>query len=185
MKFLEKITLIIYSNIMLIISIILCLLIFRWLDYNVISNICYKAITLETPSNIILAISVVFILLSIKCIFFTSTNKEEKAKQGILLENQNGKLMISQETIENLVNTVVKGFESAEDVTTKIAVDKENNLIVYVNMVVSPNAVIKELSTNLQSKIKEAVKKASDLEVKEVNIKVKNIAPKQNETSNN
>ena len=93
--------------------------------------------------------------------------------------------MISQETIENLVNTVVKGFESAEDVTTKIAVDKENNLIVYVNMVVSPNAVIKELSTNLQSKIKEAVKKASDLEVKEVNIKVKNIAPKQNETSNN
>ena len=87
MKFLEKITLIIYSNIMLIISIILCLLIFRWLDYNVISNICYKAITLETPSNIILAISVIFILLSIKCIFFTSTNKEEKAKQGILLEN--------------------------------------------------------------------------------------------------
>ena len=39
------------------------------------------------------------------------------------------------------------------------------------------NAVIKELSTNLQNKIKDTIKKASDLEVKEVNIKVKNIEP--------
>ena len=44
-------------------------------------------------------------------------------------------------------------------------------------MTVKENAIIKELSTNLQSKIKDSIKKATDLEVKEVNIKVKNIEP--------
>ena len=36
MKFIEKITLIIYSNIMLILSIILCLLVFGWLDIGIV-----------------------------------------------------------------------------------------------------------------------------------------------------
>ena len=179
MKVLEKITLIIYANIMLIISIIACLLIFGWLEYDVMLNLCERALTLDVPSKIILGCSVVFILLSLKCIFFSSSDSEEKSKQGILLQNDNGKLMISQETIENLVNSTAKDFENAEGISTKIALDKENNLIVYVNLVVTPNAVIKELSTNLQTKIKTTVKQATDLEVKEVNIKVKNIAPKQ------
>ena len=43
------------------------------------------------------------------------------------------------------------------------------------------NAVIKELSANLQEKIKDKIKKATDLEVKEVNITVKKVAPKQTE----
>ena len=45
------------------------------------------------------------------------------------------------------------------------------------NLSVKENAVIKELSTNLQTKIKTTIKKTSDLEVKEVNIKVKDIEP--------
>lgn len=181
MKILEKITLIIYSCIMLILSLILCLLVFGWLDFSVMSNLCYRALTNEIPSNVILVLSVIFILLSIKCIFFGSPGKEEKTKQGILLENENGKLMISQETIENLVNSVANGFESAEEISTKVALDNENNLIIYINMTVSPNAVIKELSKNLQAKIKDAIKRAADLDVKEVNIKVRNIAPKPKE----
>ena len=48
---------------------------------------------------------------------------------------------------------------------------------VFVNLSVRENAIIKELSTNLQNKIKETIKKSSDLDVKEVNIKVKNIEP--------
>ena len=39
MKVLEKIALIIYSNIILILSIILCLLIFGWLDIDVVGNV--------------------------------------------------------------------------------------------------------------------------------------------------
>ncbi len=179
MKTLEKITLIIYSNIILILSIILCLLIFGWLDMSLIGDISYKLIVGETSSKILLGLGIVFILLSTKCIFFDSTSKEElKERQGVLLENESGKLMISKETIENLVNSVALNFQSAEEVTTKVELDKENNVKVYVNLIISSDAIIKDLSANLQTKIKEKVKRATDLEVKEVNIAVKKVAAK-------
>ena len=178
MRKLEKLSLILFSTIMLIISVVLCLTIFGWLDYRFVEDALEIAIKNEVTSKILLTLSIIFILLSIKCIFFDSSAKDdEENKKGILLENSNGKLLITRETIENLVNGVVKGFDSAEDVTTKIELDKENNLNVFVNLTVKENAVIKVLSTNLQNKIKDTIKKASDLEVKEVNIKVKNIEP--------
>ena len=49
-----------------------------------------------------------------------------------------------------------------------------------MNLDVKENANIKELSTNLQTKIKATIKNTSDLEVKEVNIKVKDIEPARN-----
>lgn len=180
MKILEKITLIIYSNIMLILSVILCLLIFGWLDIGLVGGMVYKMILGDTSSKILLGLGVIFILLSIKCIFFDSTSKEEiKERQGVLLENESGKLMISKETIENLVNSVALNFQSAEEVTTRVELDKENNVKVYVNLIISSDAIIKDLSANLQTKIKEKIKRATDLEVKEVNITIKKVAPKQ------
>lgn len=182
MKILEKITLIIYSNIILILSIILCLLIFNWLDISLVENIINSLIIGETSSKILLGLSVVFILLSIKCIFFDSTSKEEiKERQGVLLQNESGKLLISKETIENLVNSVALNFQNAEDVTTRVELDSENNVKVYVNLIVNEEAIIKELSSKLQQKIKEKVKTATDLDVKEVNITVKKVAAKTEE----
>ena len=180
MKFLEKIALVIYSNIILILSIVLCLLIFGWLDMNLIGNIIYKVIVGDVSSKILLGISVVFILLSIKCIFSDSTSKgKTNEEQGVLLENENGKLMISKETLENLVNSVALNFEGTEQVTTRVELDRENNVMVYVNLMVGSNVIIKELSANLQTKIKEKIKTATDLDVKEVNITVKKVAPKE------
>ena len=182
MKILEKITLIIYSNIILILSIILCLLIFNWLDISLVENIINSLIIGEISSKILLGLSVVFILLSIKCIFFDSTSKEEiKERQGVLLQNESGKLLISKETIENLVNSVALNFQNAEDVTTRVELDSENNVKVYVNLIVNEEAIIKELSSKLQQKIKEKIKTATDLDVKEVNITVKKVAAKTEE----
>ena len=180
MKILEKITLIIYSNIMLVLAVILSLLVFGWLDIKLVGDIVTKIVVGETSGKIVLGLSVVFILLSIKCIFFDSTSREQiKERQGVLLENENGKLMISKETIENLVNSVALNFQSAEDVTTRVVLDKENNVNVFVNLIVNEEAIIKDLSANLQARIKEKVKTATDLEVKEVNITVKRVASTQ------
>lgn len=176
MKVIEKITLVLFSSIMLILSVIFCLVIFGWLDTEFIGNLVNTSLANGVTSKVLLGINIIFILLAIRCIFFDSSSKEkEEYKNGILLENSNGKLLITKETIENLVNGVVKGFDSAEDVTTKIELDNENNVKVFVNLTVKENAVIKELSTNLQNRIKETIKRSSDLEVKEVNIKVRNI----------
>lgn len=176
MKIIDKITLIIYSCLMLIVSIIACLLIFGWFDMNIAMNFLRSSLQGDLSSKIILGVSIVFILLSVKCIFFGSSSKQTDNGQGVLLENDNGKLMISKSTLENLVNSVAIGFESTQDVTTRVELDEENNVNVYVYLVVSPNAVIKELSSDMQKQIKAKIKSATDLEVKEVNIKVKDVA---------
>ena len=178
MKILDRIGLALFSSLMLIISIIVCLMIFGWLSVDLVHELVVMAINDSVSSNIMLGLSIAFILLAIKCIFFDSSSKQEMDyKNGILLENSDGKLLITKDTIENLVNSVVKGFDSAENVTTRVELDNENNVTVFVNFSVKENAVIKELSTNLQTKIKTTIKKTSDLEVKEVNIKVKDIEP--------
>ncbi|MBQ3414911.1 MAG: alkaline shock response membrane anchor protein AmaP [Clostridia bacterium] len=181
MKVLEKITLIIYSMLMLAISVIVCLLIFGWIDIKFAGEFCKDILVGDLSSKIVLGVSVFFILLSIKTIFFgsrTSGNSSDNM-QGIVLENENGKLMISKETLENLVNSTAKQFQNAQEVITKVSLDKENNVRVYATLVVNSNVVIKDLSANLQERIKQRIKQATDLEVKEVNIRVKNIAQQQ------
>lgn len=179
MKILEKITLIIYSNIMLILSILACVLVFGWVDIDLLGGVIKTVLQDDLSGKIVLGISIIFILLSIKCVFFDSTSKEQiKERQGVLLENESGKLMISKETLENLVNSVAMNFESTQDVITRVELDKDNNVKVYANLIVTSDAVIKDLSANLQNKVKEKIKSATDLDVKEVNITVKKVAPK-------
>ncbi len=103
---------------------------------------------------------------------------------GILLENEAGKLLISKDTIENLVNSVAKGFENTQSVTTKVIVDSENQLKVFVTLMVLPNTVINELSMNLQSRIKEVVKNVADLDVKSIDIRIKNITTPEDKMEN-
>lgn len=176
MKALDKIGLIIFSCLMLLLSVIVCILIFGWLPMDTAGYVVKAIITDTYASKILLVISVFFILLAIKCIFFSSDeNVINGVKDGILLQNTDGKLVISKETLEELVNNIVRGFDSAQNVSSKIVLDDEKNLIVHVILDVKENAVIKELSNNLQTKIKSAIKKSSDLEVKEVNVSIRNL----------
>ena len=117
-------------------------------------------------------------LLALKAIFWTTPSTEQKEVKGgrdVLLKNDSGRLMISMATIESLVISVVSQFNSVEDAKANIVVDEENNLSVLVNLVVEKSVIIKDLSLEIQNKIKEAIKKTSDLEVKEVNVRIKNV----------
>lgn len=184
MKILDKIALVIYSLIILAIAVISSMLVFGWLAPELVGNTIMSIIKGEKTSIALLVVNVIFILLSIKCIFFRKSDKNVKPEdQGILLQNENGKLIISKDTIENLVNNIIPQFESVEGATSSIALNSENNLVINLNLTVGENVVIKELSANLQEKIKTAVKTALDLEVKEVNIKIKNYARKKENTT--
>ena len=181
MKVLDKIGLAVFSILVLIFSIIICLLIFGWLDLNSVHTFMETALKDQVTTNIMLVCSLLFIVLSIKCIFFSSEDEIVNGiKDGILMKNADGELVISKVTLEELVTNVAKGFDSAQNVVSKIVLDEEKKLLVYVTLNVKENAVIKELSTNIQTKVKDAIKKASDLEVKEVNVSIRNLQTEDN-----
>lgn len=183
MKILERLALIIFSIIILILAVGSCLVVFDLLELEKIAEYLNDVIENETVARVVVISSVICILLAIKALFFPSRiKKKEEIKSGVLLENKDGRLLISKDTIENLIVSVVKSFKDAMDVQTKVYLDSENNITVFISLLVNENAVIKELSSNIQTKIKETVKRNTDLDVNQININVKNI---ENDKSDN
>lgn len=178
MKFLDKFALKIFSIIILVISIVIILVITGILPISVITSELMFLTDIGANLKIALVIAFIFILLSLKGLFFTSKTNDD-GKEGIILENNSGKLVISKESLQNLIASVVKEIPGADSISSKTILDKNRNLIVYVTTTVSRDVMIKDISTELQEKIKEALKKTADLEVKEVNIKIKNITSKK------
>lgn len=175
MKALERFALVLFANVVLIISILLCIMIFGWVEPANVGNVISSWIAGETSSKIILGACILFIILCIRCIFFDKSSAEEgRNRQGVLMQNENGKLMISKETLENIVSSVAKQYKEAQEINTSVELDRENNLNVSANIIVTDDSTIKDLSLNLQKEIKDKIKKSTDLDVKEVNIKIKN-----------
>ena len=54
---------------------------------------------------------------------------------------------------------------------------KQNSLL----HIITKDVIIKDLTLNMQNRIKEAIKKTSDLEVNEVNVRIKNIVGSESE----
>lgn len=183
MKILDRIGLTLFSIIILLVSLTICITICGWLDIDVIQDALKYVLTNTIPARVTIIISVILGILAIKCIFFNSFTKDaDRTKAGILLENENGKLLVSKDTIENLANSVINNFPSAENVTTRVDADATNNLSIFVTLSVYSDAVIKDLTTKIQKDVKETIKNSIDLDIKEVNVKIKNITPRKEET---
>ena len=172
MKKLDKVILVLFSVLMLLQAVFVMCMVVGWIKLSTAGSFINLALINKDSSRIILGVEIVLALLAIKCIFLD---------KGILMQNDNGKLLISKQTIENIVLAVAKGFESVTNITASVDLDTLNNLIININLSVGKDVIIKELTLNMQNKVKEAIKKTSDLEVKAVNVKIKDIVL-ENET---
>ncbi len=139
----------------------------------------YYALIATDKDVIIASIGILALLfiLALKGFLFQSKTKKDKT-DGILLENNNGKLLISRETLENLVRDISKKIEGTESIYSKIYLDENNEIVVNINAIVYQDAVIKEVTKKMQEDIKHAIKQASDLEVSEVNVNIERISSK-------
>lgn len=178
MKVLDRINLVIFSVIVLIMALITCVLISGWLELEVVFDVVETILSNKIGGPISLGVSIILAILALKSIFFNSYSKEKSA-EGILMQNENGKLLVSKDTIENLATAVVKNYDSIENSSTKVDVDTENKISLFITLSVYSEAVIKDVAAKIQTNIKEEIKKSLDLEIKEVNIRIKNINPKK------
>ena len=82
MKILDKITLILFSLIILVISIITVLLIFGLISFSTIAALFANLIANSMATNIAIGLLIVCILLSVKAIFFGSNVKTNTGMNG-------------------------------------------------------------------------------------------------------
>lgn len=179
MKILDRIGLVLFSLIILLLSVAVCVVATGVIELDLVNEGLDFLVNDEIASKIAIGVSVVLILLALKCIFFSGTSKSSKGKTGILLQNDSGKLLVSRDTIESLANSVVKNFDAAQNVVTRVEVDEQSNLKIFITLFVLPNAVIKDITAQIQKDIKTTIKNSLDLEVKEINVNIKNITPKK------
>ena len=183
MKILEKFVLILYSFLVLVISVVLCLVIFKIIDIETINN-CIKYMLEDSTILItVLASSIVCILLYIRCLFFRKRKEIKKSDAtDILLENESGRLLISKRAIENAVRNVVNNaVKDTKDCKVIVDIDPANYLSVYVSILLNNNLKIRDMTLDLQLKIKSQIKDDFDLDVKQVNIKIDSVEEKENE----
>lgn len=183
MKILEKFVLILYSFLVLVISVVVCLVIFKIIDIETINN-CIKYMLEDSTILItVLASSIVCILLSIRCLFFRKRKEIKKSDAtDILLENESGRLLISKRAIENAVKNVVNNaVKDTKDCKVIVDIDPANYLSVYVSILLNNNLKIRDMTLDLQLKIKSQIKDDFDLDVKQVNIKIDSVEEKENE----
>lgn len=176
MKFFDKLGLAIFSAIVLIISITLCLIGFGWIEPSVYSILISKAYASQTGTYVLIGSCTVLALLAIKCLFFTDmTSKDDDEEgSGILLQNEDGRLLITADTLRNMVEGVITDFDEITDSITRINITKENDVIIEISIDVLRGTVIKDVTSRLQTKVKKEIKAATDLEIKYVNVKVRN-----------
>lgn len=176
MKFFDKLGLAIFSAIVLIISITLCLIGFGWIEPSVYSILISKAYASQTGTYVLIGACTVLALLAIKCLFFTdmTSKDDEEEGSGILLQNEDGRLLITADTLRNMVEGVITDFDEITDSITRINITKENDVIIEISIDVLRGTVIKDVTSRLQTKVKKEIKAATDLEIKYVNVKVRN-----------
>ena len=183
MSLFQKIVSVTLASIVLFVSVVSMLTLGGILAPDLGSNIMEDILEGEFWSKIFFAIFVILSIFSIKEIAFGEKVSKE-GKEGIILENESGKLIISKESLESLIAGVGKEIEGIESVSSRTFIDTEKNVVVEVNVVVGREVVLKEISTILQNNIKLALKQTADLDVKFVNIKVKNISNKKSKKNN-
>lgn len=178
MTLFQKIVSVTFASIVLFISVVMMFTLGGILAPDLGSNIMENILDGDFLSKIFFAIFAILAIFAVKEIAFGEKVSRE-GKEGLILENDSGKLIISKESLESLVAGVGKEIDGVESVTSRTFIDTEKNVIVEVNVVVGREVVIKEISTELQKRIKLALKQTTDLDVKFVNIKIKNISNKK------
>lgn len=184
MKLVDKVIYFIFSVIILAIVVVMFTVILNIGGvvnpvFNFISNIPNMSFTQEQMTYIVI-IEILLFVMTIKGILFQS--KLEENKDAIILENNSGKLIISRKTLENLVKDISNGVQGVENSFARVNVSKDTELIISIDIVVKEGS-IKDITKKLQEDVKIAIKKASDLNVAEVNVNIKNIK-KINESNN-
>lgn len=180
MKAFKKLSLILFSICLFAISIFVFLITIQVIDSEELVSIA------ETLNEYAAVVVIGCILMCVWTAFVTfKRSSRTSADNGILLENEHGTLLITKDSITNLIESVVNKNNDIRANNVKIEFNEDNDLIVNVVVEVKDSTIIKDISAKLQESIKLVIKKSTDLDVREVNIKIKDVDAEKKESSNN
>ncbi len=148
------------------------------LNYQLIPGLL---ITVALPGwlgeNLMLVVGVVLLLIALILISI-GLRSRKKVGNAVLKGSEHGEVLVSLNTVENMVLRVVQQTEGIKDVSRQVA-STPDGLVVKVRVQVLPDVSIPGVSGELQSKIKEYLEEMTGITVRDVKVLIENIASDQ------
>lgn len=174
MKYLDKLINFIFSLVILIVSAVIVLVTAGLVEEDLVHNFISNNVFSETNNTLTCIIAIVTFFAALKTTVFLSKTSFKK-KSTIMVDTNQGRIQIAQETIENTAKNVARNHEEVKDLQVRMI--KENRKInIYMSLLVYPHTNIIELSSKVQDEVKEAIHSTTGVKVNNVDIKIKNIA---------
>lgn len=182
MKYLDKLINFIFSLAVLIVSAIIVLVTAGLVEEELIHNFISNNIFSEANNTLTCIIAIVTFFAALKTTVFLSMTNVKK-KSTIMVDTNQGRIQIAQETIENTAKNVARSHEEVKDLQVRMVKEKRK-VNVYMSLLVYPHTNIIELSSKIQDEVKDAIHSTTGVKVNNVDIKIKNIAEGRNVAKN-
>lgn len=171
MKFFERFLLVIFSILIIILSICLVLYSTNMINISNILNIANEWILNNKIAIVI--IGTIFALFGLIGLFSSSYNSDN-AKPGLALKGDKGTVYMTRETFDNIILAVTRNYAELRNVKVETDISEEGiSCTVYANIL--PDTVVPTLTSKLQENIKATILKQTTIDIKEANIKIRGV----------
>lgn len=171
MKGLEKFLLVVFSIIVIVISMLIILTVADVINLNSYVNYLIELISYNKVLTI--ALCGIFVLLALTAIF-TSSDSGESAKSGLAIKSEKGTVYITKDTFESIIMSVARNYPELRNVRADINIS-EKGVVANIFAMILPDTVVPTLTAKLQDNIKTSVLEQTTVEIKEANIKIKGV----------
>lgn len=174
MSVIDRILLTLCSICLAILSIIMVIFPFGWLDFLLTNNM-NRVLGIIKGNYIYSAVGLAFLLASIKLIILGLKGKKDQTKTTYLVQRSDyGEINISSNTIVGLTESVSNKFSGIRNIKTKVDI-LEGQLYIDLKGEVSPEIDITQTTKELQNKVKEHVEKCTGVNVNEIRVVISNV----------
>lgn len=171
MKGFEKFILVIFSILIIVVSVFLILMSTQMIQATEIINVGVEWLMAHKMVGLITG--AVLSLLALIGIFASSDN-EDDMKSGLAIKSETGTVYITRDTFESIIEGVTRNYAELRNVKVDISMSEEG-VIANIYAMILPDTVVPTLTSKLQSNIKASVLKQTTVEIKEANIKIKGV----------
>lgn len=174
MRFLDKLISFIFNVFVIVVAVSILLVLTGFVNYPVIDGILKDYVFNDDYKLIVLSSTILVILAGLKTTVFSSA-LSNTAQKSIMVDTPHGKIQINQDTIESVAKNIIKDYDSIKDVQTRMTKAK-NGINMYMMLSVYQNTNIKDVVTRVQNEVKEQIEATTSVIVRNVDVKVKNVA---------
>lgn len=173
MRFLDRLISFLFDLVVIVLAFTVLLVMTKVVNYSVVEGLLKDYVFNFNYQIIVASIAVVVLLLGLKITVFTSTLSPD-SKKVIFVDTPNGKIQINQDTIEGIAKNVIRDYEEIKDVHARMT-KASKGINMYMVLQVYESANIKDIVTKVQNDVSSQITKTTSVEVKKVDVKIKNI----------